>query len=54
METIQVKTDRRWQFVDVTEAVRKISTRSGISTGISCLYVPHYHGSGDHQRTLRS
>jgi secondary thiamine-phosphate synthase enzyme len=41
METIQVKTDRRTQFVDVTEAVRNIVTRSGISTGICYLYVPH-------------
>lgn len=41
METIQVKTDRRTHFLDVTEMVRKLAARSGIITGICYLCVPH-------------
>src|SRR4029077_993132 len=32
---------RRAQFVDVTDAVQKMVSRSGIVTGICYLYVPH-------------
>jgi secondary thiamine-phosphate synthase enzyme len=41
METLQVKTDQRTQFVDVTDAIRKIVARTEITTGICYVYVPH-------------
>lgn len=41
METIQVKTSSRVQFVDVTARVREVIRRSGISEGIAVLYVAH-------------
>jgi secondary thiamine-phosphate synthase enzyme len=41
METLRIRTDRRTQFVDITEAVRKVVASSGVATGICYLYVPH-------------
>jgi len=41
METLRLRTNRRTQFVDITESVQKIVGRSGVTTGICYLYVPH-------------
>lgn len=41
METLRIRTDRRTQFVDITGAVQKAVTRSGVAAGICYLYVPH-------------
>lgn len=41
METLRIRTDRRTQFVDITEAVQKAVSRSGVATGTCYLYVPH-------------
>jgi secondary thiamine-phosphate synthase enzyme len=41
METIQVKTDSRIQFIDVTSRIREIISNSGITDGIAIAYVPH-------------
>jgi len=41
METLNLRTQRRTQFVDITDAIQKIVTRSGIARGICYLYVPH-------------
>ena len=41
MQTITVKTDRRTQFVDVTEMVQRLVARSGIVSGVCYVYVPH-------------
>jgi secondary thiamine-phosphate synthase enzyme len=41
METLRVKTDRRTQLVDVTAAVERAVTASGVDSGICYVYVPH-------------
>lgn len=41
METMQVKTSSRIQFVDITSRVRDLVARSTIREGIVLVYVPH-------------
>src|SRR6202171_6105389 len=41
METLRVKTGRRTQLVDVTTAVERAVTESGVVSGVCYLYVPH-------------
>ena len=41
METLRVKTRRRTQLVDVTTAVERVVTKSGVASGICYVYVPH-------------
>jgi secondary thiamine-phosphate synthase enzyme len=41
METLRIRTERRTQFVDITDAVQKAVVRSGVAAGICYLYVPH-------------
>ena len=41
METLRVKTTRRTQFLDVTQAVERTVAQSGVLTGICYVYVPH-------------
>ena len=41
METLRIRTDRRTQFLDITDAVQKAVARSGVAAGICYLYVPH-------------
>lgn len=41
METIQVKTSSRIQFVEITDKVRSVIGKSGIQDGIAVVYVPH-------------
>jgi len=41
METLDVKTARRTQFVDVTDRVRRAVERAGILSGACYVYVPH-------------
>ena len=41
MQTLTVKTDRRTQFVDVTEMVQRVVARSGVASGVCHVYVPH-------------
>lgn len=41
METLRIRTDRHTQFVDITEAVRRVVAKSSVATGICYLYVPH-------------
>jgi secondary thiamine-phosphate synthase enzyme len=41
MQTLNVKTDRRTQLVDVTSQVQKVVAASGVENGICYLYVPH-------------
>lgn len=41
METLRVKTGRRTQLVDVTEAVSRVVTESGVVSGLCYVYVPH-------------
>jgi secondary thiamine-phosphate synthase enzyme len=41
MQTLRVRTDRRTQLVDVTTAVERVVTASGVDSGICYVYVPH-------------
>ncbi len=41
METLEVKTARRTQFVDVTDRVRREAAKAGVLAGICYVYVPH-------------
>lgn len=41
METLEVKTARRTQFVDVTDRVRRAVESAGILSGACYVYVPH-------------
>jgi secondary thiamine-phosphate synthase enzyme len=41
MQTLQIKTTRRTQFVDITHEVQAAVTKSQIKSGICHLYVPH-------------
>jgi secondary thiamine-phosphate synthase enzyme len=41
MQTLRVRTDRRTQLVDVTTAVERAVTASGVDSGICYVYVPH-------------
>jgi secondary thiamine-phosphate synthase enzyme len=41
IETLRIRTQRRTQLVDVTERVENVVTRSGVSSGVCYLYVPH-------------
>lgn len=40
-ETLSVSTNRRNEFVDVTDKVRKVVQESGVKSGYVHLYVPH-------------
>ncbi|MBE0465846.1 MAG: YjbQ family protein [Candidatus Desulforudis sp.] len=39
--TIEIQTNQRNQFVDVTDKVRRTVNQSRVSEGLCCLYVPH-------------
>jgi secondary thiamine-phosphate synthase enzyme len=41
IQTLQVKTTRRTEWVNITSAVNQIVAASGISAGVCHLYVPH-------------
>jgi secondary thiamine-phosphate synthase enzyme len=41
MQTLQIKTDRRTQFVDITNQVQSLIAKSSTKNGILHLYVPH-------------
>ncbi|HAU32643.1 MAG: Uncharacterized protein XD78_1477 [Desulfotomaculum sp. 46_296] len=40
-KTIEVRTTRHTELVDITPRIRRLITESGISEGICVLYVPH-------------
>jgi secondary thiamine-phosphate synthase enzyme len=41
METLQVRSQSRIQFLDITVQVRDVITGSGIREGMAVVYVPH-------------
>ncbi|HYL84501.1 MAG TPA: secondary thiamine-phosphate synthase enzyme YjbQ [Candidatus Angelobacter sp.] len=41
MEVLKVRTDRRTQFVDVTDMVRRAVEKAGIASGVCYVYAPH-------------
>jgi secondary thiamine-phosphate synthase enzyme len=41
LDTIQVKTSARMQFVDITSRVKEVIAKTGIRDGLATVYVPH-------------
>lgn len=41
METIDVSTRSRMEFVEVTSQVNKVVSQSGVRDGVAVVYVPH-------------
>src|SRR6202041_3851957 len=41
MEILRIKTTRRTQLLDVTQAVERTVAQTGVGTGIFYVYVPH-------------
>ena len=41
MQTLQIKTHGRTQFVDITNEIQSLVTKSATQAGICHLYVPH-------------
>jgi secondary thiamine-phosphate synthase enzyme len=41
METLRIKTARRTQLVDVTEAIERVVGASGAISGVCYVFVPH-------------
>lgn len=41
METLQVRSGSRIEFLDITAQVRKVIAGSGIQAGMALVYVPH-------------
>lgn len=41
MDVLKVKTERRTEFVDVTDAVRHAVEKAGVPNGVCYVYVPH-------------
>jgi secondary thiamine-phosphate synthase enzyme len=41
METLRVKTTRRTQLLDVTQAVERVVAEAGLVTGVCYVFVPH-------------
>jgi secondary thiamine-phosphate synthase enzyme len=41
METLQVRSSSRVQFLDITSLVREVISRSGVRDGMVVVYVPH-------------
>jgi len=41
MQTLQVRTDSRNQFLDITSRVRDVIGKSGVQDGIALVFVPH-------------
>jgi secondary thiamine-phosphate synthase enzyme len=40
-KTIHVKTKSRTEFIDITSDVKNIVSKSGVSSGVCYVYVPH-------------
>ena len=41
METIDVRTTTRSEMIDITALVRAAVRRSGVSSGLACVFCPH-------------
>jgi len=41
LKNLNIKTRARTEFIDITEALQKLVSESGIKDGICTLYVPH-------------
>jgi len=41
MKTINIRTNSRVEFLDITDDVNRVVRDSGVEDGICCIYVPH-------------
>jgi secondary thiamine-phosphate synthase enzyme len=41
IQTVQVKSSRKTDFIDITHSVREVTRKSGVSEGICLIFVPH-------------
>ena len=41
LETLEVRTRSRTEFIDITSQIRRIVQKSGVQQGMCYLYVPH-------------
>ncbi len=41
METMQVKTNGRVQFIDITDRIKETISKSGVKDGLAVIFVPH-------------
>ncbi len=41
METINIKTNKRCEFIDITRDVQACVAKSGIRSGVACIFIPH-------------
>ncbi len=41
METISIKSNKRCEFIDITRDVQACVAKSGIKSGIACIFIPH-------------
>ena len=41
LETIDVKTTTRSEMIDITALIRGAVKRSGVASGLACVFVPH-------------
>lgn len=41
IEKLPVTTQRRTEFIDITELVQQVITKRNITEGLCCVYIPH-------------
>jgi secondary thiamine-phosphate synthase enzyme len=41
LKTINIRTNSRVEFIDITDDVNRLVRDSGVKDGICCIYVPH-------------
>ncbi|MGE5495847.1 MAG: secondary thiamine-phosphate synthase enzyme YjbQ [Burkholderiales bacterium] len=41
METISIRTNKRCEFIDITRDVQACVAKSGIKSGVACIFIPH-------------
>jgi secondary thiamine-phosphate synthase enzyme len=41
IQTVQVKSSRRTEFIDITHSVQEVIRKSGVGTGVCHLFIPH-------------
>jgi secondary thiamine-phosphate synthase enzyme len=41
VETINIKTNKRCEFIDITRDVQACVAKSGIRSGVACIFIPH-------------
>jgi secondary thiamine-phosphate synthase enzyme len=41
IQTFQVKSSRRTDFIDITHSVQEVVRKSGVGEGVCCVFIPH-------------